>query len=178
MSCPEGDGGEGSKKVTLRTSDGEEFVVDEEVAARSQTLKLIIDDGVTGASIPLENVTSGVLPKVIEYCEKHAQVDAKHAAFLRPFCDGTELMDTVIDEELNSWDAKFVNVDQATLFEIMLAANYLEIKSLLDLTCKTVADKMRGKSIKEIRDIFHIQNDYTPEEEEEVQRENQWAFTD
>ena len=56
------------------------------------------------------------------------------------------------------------------------AANYLNIKGLLDLTCKTVAEMMKGKTPQEIRDIFHIKNDYTPEEEEEVRRENQWAF--
>jgi hypothetical protein len=28
----------------------------------------------------------------------------------------------------------------------------------------------------EIRKQFHIKNDFTPEEEEEVRRENQWAF--
>lgn len=56
------------------------------------------------------------------------------------------------------------------------AANYLDIKGLLDLTCKTVADMMRGKTVEEIRETFHIKNDYTPEEEAEVRRENQWAF--
>ena len=56
------------------------------------------------------------------------------------------------------------------------AANFLNIKGLLDLTCKTVADMMTGKSLPEIRKMFHIINDYTPEEEEQVRKENQWAF--
>jgi S-phase kinase-associated protein 1 len=56
------------------------------------------------------------------------------------------------------------------------AANYLHIQSLLDLTCKTVADQMKGKTIEEIRKKFNIVNDYTKEEEEEVRRENSWAF--
>ena len=33
-----------------------------------------------------------------------------------------------------------------------------------------------GKTPEEIRRIFNIKNDFTPEEEEEVRRENQWAF--
>lgn len=56
------------------------------------------------------------------------------------------------------------------------AANYLNIKSLLDLTCQTVADMIKGKTPEEIRKTFNIKNDFTPEEEEEVRRENQWAF--
>ncbi len=56
------------------------------------------------------------------------------------------------------------------------AANYLNIKNLLDLTCQTVADMIKGKTPEEIRKTFNIKNDFTPEEEEEVRRENQWAF--
>ncbi|RYR27316.1 hypothetical protein Ahy_B01g051370 [Arachis hypogaea] len=60
--------------------------------------------------------------------------------------------------------------------EAFEAANYLNIKSLLDLTCQTVADMIKGKTPEEIRKTFNIKNDFTPEEEEEVRRENQWAF--
>ena len=67
-------------------------------------------------------------------------------------------------------------MDQATLFEIILAANYLNMKGLLDLTCMTVANMMKGKTPEEIRKTFNIKNDFTPEEEEEVRKENQWAF--
>lgn len=56
------------------------------------------------------------------------------------------------------------------------AANYMNIKSLLDLTCMTVANMIKGKTPEEIRKTFNIRNDFTPEEEEEVRRENQWAF--
>jgi S-phase kinase-associated protein 1 len=52
----------------------------------------------------------------------------------------------------------------------------LNIKELLDLTCQTVADMIKNKTPEEIRRIFNIVNDFTPEEEEEVRRENQWAF--
>jgi len=45
------------------------------------------------------------------------------------------------------------------------AANYLDIKSLLDLTCKRVADMIKGKKPEEIRKEFNIVNDFTPEEE-------------
>ena len=66
-------------------------------------------------------------------------------------------------------------VDDETLFNLILAANYLDIKPLLDLTCKTVADEIKGKTPEEIRIRFNIKNDFTPEEEEEVKRENAWC---
>ncbi|KAF3646205.1 SKP1-like protein 14 [Capsicum annuum] len=56
------------------------------------------------------------------------------------------------------------------------ATNYLNIKSLLDLTCQTVTDMIKGKTPEEIRKTFNIKNNFTPEEEEEVGRETAWAF--
>ncbi|GMY28212.1 SKP1-like protein 1B [Fagus crenata] len=153
-----------SRKITLKSSDGETFEVEEVVALESQTIKHMIEDDCADNGIPLPNVTSKILSKVIEYCKKHVE--------------SPKAEDRVasVDEELKTWDAEFVKVDQATLFDLILAANYLNIKNLLDLTCQTVADMIKGKTPEEIRKTFNIKNDFTPEEEEEVRRENQWAF--
>uniref|UniRef100_A0A5B6YQS3 SKP1-like protein n=1 Tax=Davidia involucrata TaxID=16924 RepID=A0A5B6YQS3_DAVIN len=151
-----------SKKITLKSSDGESFEVDEAVALESQTIKHMVEDDCVDSVIPLPNVTSKILAKVIEYCKKHV--------------DTPKADDRSAEEDLKTWDADFVKVDQPTLFDLILAANYLNIESLLDLTCQTVADMIKGKTPEEIRKTFNIRNDFTPEEEEEVRRENQWAF--
>ncbi|KAK9678815.1 hypothetical protein RND81_11G234700 [Saponaria officinalis] len=156
------------KKITLKSSDGETFEVEETVALESQTIKHMIEDDCADSVIPLPNVTSKILAKVIEYCKKHVESSSTNKS-----SDQSAATD---DDELKSWDADFVKVDQATLFDLILAANYLNIKSLLDLTCQTVADMIKGKTPEEIRKTFNIKNDFTPEEEEEVRRENQWAF--
>lgn len=77
--------------------------------------------------------------------------------------------------DIGDWDQKFINVDQEMLFEIILAANYLDIKPLLDVGCKTVANMIKGKTPEEIRKLFNIQNDFTPEEEAQIKKENEWA---
>lgn len=78
-------------------------------------------------------------------------------------------------QETSTLDVGFSCVIVFFFFEFQ-AANYLNIKSLLDLTCQTVADMIKGKTPEEIRKTFNIKNDFTPEEEEEVRRENAWAF--
>lgn len=54
---------------------------------------------------------------------------------------------------VQEWYAKFVEVPQETLFELILAANYMDIKPLLDLTCATVASmiKVSGYQIQYMR---------------------------
>lgn len=61
------------------------------------------------------------------------------------------------------------------LFEILLAANYLDIRSLLDVGSKTVANMIKGKTAEEIRKTFNITNDFTKDEEQQIRRENEWA---
>jgi len=55
------------------------------------------------------------------------------------------------------------------------AANYLDIKGLLDVTCKTVANMIKGKTPEEIRKTFNIKNDFSQAEEEQVRKENEWC---
>ncbi|KAI3978311.1 hypothetical protein MKX01_013109 [Papaver californicum] len=149
-----------SKMVTLKASDGGNFDVEEAVALQSRTIKHMIEDDCADSGIPLPNVTSKIMAKVVEYLKVHVGDDHDEAKV----------------KKLKEWDAEFLKVDQATLFHLVLAANYLDIKNLLDLTCQTIADMIKDKSPEEVRTIFNIENDFTPEEEEEVRRKNQWAF--
>ncbi|MBA0638074.1 hypothetical protein Godav_029327 [Gossypium davidsonii] len=161
-----------SKKVTLSSSDGRTFEVEEAVAFQSQTIKHLYETGYTGDFIPVPNVTGDILSMVLRYCEKH--VDSDTAAGKESF----------YDNKLKRWDALFVKVDQSTLFDLILAADFMNINSLMDLTCKTVANMMKGKTTEEIRGTFNIKNDYTPEAEEMLRKECRyhqrvdWATTE
>ncbi|OZJ03868.1 E3 ubiquitin ligase complex SCF subunit sconC [Bifiguratus adelaidae] len=155
-------------KVTLTSSDHEPFIVDKDVAERSVLIKNMLEDvGETDAPIPLPNVNSKVLQKVIKWCEHHRNDP--------PATAEDTLDDRKKNTEIEEWDAKFMEVDQETLFEIILAANYLDIKPLLDVGCKTVANMIKGKTPEEIRKTFNIVNDFTPEEEAQIKKENEWA---
>ena len=132
-----------------------------------------------GDNVPLPNVSSKILSKIIAYCKFHSEYeDAKRAAEAAApsSASAAAAAPALTEDDKKDYDAEFVKVDQSTLFELILAANYLNIKPLLDLTCLTVANMIKGKTPEEIRKTFNIPNDFTPEEEEEVRRENQWAF--
>ncbi|KAK1751851.1 Skp1 family, dimerization domain-containing protein [Echria macrotheca] len=160
-----------SQIVVLMSNENTPVEVDRAVAEKSILIKNLIEDlgveSVTGTPIPIPNVNDAVLRKVMEWCEKH-RGDSQQSAEEE---NDSRKKTTEIDE----WDQKFMQLDQEMLFEIILAANYLDIKALLDVGCKTVANMIKGKSPEEIRKTFNITNDFTPEEEEQIRRENEWA---
>ncbi|KAK6786296.1 hypothetical protein RDI58_014821 [Solanum bulbocastanum] len=92
--------------IILRSFDGEIFEVDEAVTLELQTIKHMIEDDYDNTIIPLPNVTSKISAKVIEYCKQHLEVPKVE--------DKTAKMD------LKTFDAKFVKVDQSTLFNLLL----------------------------------------------------------
>ncbi|KAI0155925.1 Arf GTPase arl1 [Pestalotiopsis sp. IQ-011] len=157
-------------KVKLQSNDNATIEVDRSVAERSLLIKNMLEDlgdNVVSQIIPIPNVTEPVLRKVIEWCEHHRQDP--------PPTNDEDTDNRKKTTEIDEWDQKFMQVDQEMLFEIILASNYLDIKPLLDVGCKTVANMIKGKSPEEIRKTFNITNDFTPEEEEQIRRENEWA---
>ncbi|XP_010539834.1 PREDICTED: SKP1-like protein 1A [Tarenaya hassleriana] len=147
------------KKIILKSSDGVVFEIDKAVAMESQTITHLIEDDCAGDAIPIPEVTSKILWMVIEYSMKH--VAAAAAA----------------DGALKAWDAEFVKVDNATLVDLILAANYLNIEGLLDLTCQRVADMIgNSRNPEEIREKLNIENDFTAEELKDLNARINWAF--
>ena len=78
-------------------------------------------------------------------------------------------------DDISLWDQDFLKVEQTVLFDLMNAANYLDLKNLLDVTCKTVANMIKSKTVDEVRATFNIENDFDPNEEEAIRRENEWC---
>ncbi|CAA7021571.1 unnamed protein product [Microthlaspi erraticum] len=155
------------RMIVLKSSDGELFEIEKAVALQLQRIAHMVEDEGADNVIPLENVTSQVLTKVIEYCKNHVHVDSS-----------------------SEWDAKFMDVDlsmmfelvkaadESMMFELVMAAHYLNIKPLVDLTCQAIAYHVVAacETVDEIRAKFGIVNDFTPEEEEELRKESKWAF--
>lgn len=159
--------GSSSELVKIITSDEVELEISRAAANMSVTLKAMVDDlgelAIT-EGINLPNVTGKTAKRVFEFCD---------------YCVANPVPEQSKDEkrsdDLAPWVVQFLQVDQVTLFELILASNYLDIKPLLDATCKQVANMIKGKTPEEIRKTFNIKNDFTPEEEAQVRKENEWC---
>ncbi|EOA25823.1 hypothetical protein CARUB_v10019192mg [Capsella rubella] len=140
-----------SDKIVLTSSDGESFEVEESVARKLKIVGTMIENDCPEKSITLQNVTGKILALIIEYCKRH--VDDDHVAFEEA------------KKKLKDWDEEFMkSPDLETFVKLMQASNYLN--GLLGLTCQSVEDSIKDKSVEEIRESFGLEN----EEEEAIPR--------
>ena len=58
-------------QVKLKSSQGEVFEVEEDVACMSQLVKNMVEDSGADEEIPLPNVKTAILGKVLDYCKFH-----------------------------------------------------------------------------------------------------------
>ena len=68
--------------------------------------------------------------------------------------------------KLEGWDEEFMSTinyineqGQSILFDIIIAANYLHIQGLIDITTVEVARKLENKTQEQIRVLFKLEND-------------------
>eukprot|EP00291_Cryptomonas_curvata_P003587 CAMPEP_0172188488 /NCGR_PEP_ID=MMETSP1050-20130122/21958_1 /TAXON_ID=233186 /ORGANISM="Cryptomonas curvata, Strain CCAP979/52" /LENGTH=164 /DNA_ID=CAMNT_0012863001 /DNA_START=13 /DNA_END=507 /DNA_ORIENTATION=+ len=150
--------------ITLETYDKHHVKVAKSIATRSAIINMMIDDaGDVTEVVPLadKSCTLSIIQRVVEYLKKHAEFEATHAD----------------DETILAFDKSFQEQSDEIIFQTILAANFLDIKNLLELMCKKVADEIKKcKTPDDIRDRFNIRQDYTPEEVEEVKRAHPWIY--
>ena len=147
-------------QIKLQAGDnGEVFPVDIEVAKMSATIKTMMEDlGIEDSQedvVALPNVDGPVLKMVIEWATHHKDDP-------QPAEDNESKSRFHLD--IPEWDKKFLKVPQAVLYDLIVAADCLDIKGLLDVTCKTVATWIKGKSPEEIRKILNVKKDLDAEQ--------------
>ncbi|CCW68372.1 unnamed protein product [Phytomonas sp. Hart1] len=172
------DGIDFSKYCVLQSNNHPpvEFRVTRESAKMSGLLKDMLDDQEGGdAIIPIPNVSGRTLRLVLDYMDYHCNNRA--GPIEKP-------LKTKIDDIICEWDYNYLykkllkdgdEHQHEALIDVIMAANFLNVKDLLDLTCAFVANMIRGKSAEQIRELFNIENDFTPEEEAKIREENRWC---
>eukprot|EP01012_Entosiphon_sulcatum_P033554 TRINITY_DN42481_c0_g1_i1.p2 TRINITY_DN42481_c0_g1~~TRINITY_DN42481_c0_g1_i1.p2 ORF type:complete len:199 (-),score=59.02 TRINITY_DN42481_c0_g1_i1:167-736(-) len=164
--------------IVLQSNDTKpvEYAVSREAAKMSGLIKDMLEDQEEEQTvIPVPNVNGRTLKYVIQYIEHHHN---NHAEPIEKPLKGK------VEDVITEWDKKFLYTDlvkdndekqHELLIDVIMAANFLNIKDLLDLTCACVASMIKGKTPEQIRALFNIENDFTPEEEEKIREENRWC---
>ncbi|KAH7708523.1 S-phase kinase-associated protein 1 [Aphelenchoides avenae] len=163
-----------ARKVTCVTSDNEKIEVDVDVLRLSHTFDTMYRDlgleesGEFPGDYPVKEINARIFRKVVEWCTEHKG---------QP--------DPVIDQDLNTRERKwftlseyekaFLNVPVNELEELVMAANYLDIKSLYHYGCQSIAARIKAMNPDEIRALFGIEDDFTEEEKAELRKQNPWC---
>ena len=154
-----------------------EYKLSRGAAKMSGLLKDMLEDQSEGEQtvIPIPNVNGRTLKYVIEYVEYHKESPAD--AIDKP-------LKGKIEDVVCEWDKAYLFKDLVKdhdekqhdlLIDVVMAANFLNIKDLLDLTCACIASMIKGKTPEQIRSLFNIENDFTAEEEAKIREENRWC---
>jgi hypothetical protein len=149
-------------KLKLRTSDEKLITEDKNLLLKwSVHLKGMMEEGGDAdEEIPLPDITEVTMLKVIAFL-KHLNAGNPAPEIEKP------LRSNDLKDVTTEWYANYIDLDDDTVQDIILAANYLDIKELLALSCAKMGSVIRGLTIPEFRKRFNIVNDFTPEEEAE-----------
>ena len=159
------------KEYYLVSSEGDKFKVKKKIAEFSNLAKVMLSqnkDDEDLFEIPLPNVSSDVMVKVIEFSNYHV-TNGPMKQIQKP------LQSTNMEKIVDEWDAQFVNNLNGNIFsKLIKAAYYLEIKSLLVLLLAKVASMIKGMTPEEIRQTFKVKRDFTQQEYIQVKNEGLW----
>ena len=151
-----------SLNLVLASADNQKIQIDFKSAERSHLLRGLLADYEDNKEIPLPDVKYNILKKVVEYLTYYK--DKEPAQIPKP------LPSANLNEFTNEWDVNFINsIELDGVFDLINAANYMDINSLLDLACAKIASLMKGKSAQEIRAMFNIECDLSEEELKEYE---------
>ena len=149
--------------LVLVSSDNQKIEIDTESAKKSNLLKgLIVDFNSQQEPIQIPDIKSDILNKVVEYLTYYKDKIPKDIPKPMPSANLNEIID--------DWDVKFINsMEIDNVFDLINAANYMDIPTLIDLACAKVASLLKGKTAQEIRTMFNIECDLTEEELKEYE---------
>merc|ERR1711964_954466 len=98
--------------------------------------------------IEIKKVSGPILNLIVDYLKHHdGKVPAEISKPIR-----SVKMEKICEDP---WDAEYINKQtKKVIFQIILGANYMDIKSLLHLGCAKIAALIKGKSPEKIKKIL------------------------
>lgn len=149
-------------KITLISNDNESFEVNRKAALLSQLIKTSLDSDVEAKEVPVPGVKGHILKLIVEYMEhyKDGESDApekplksnNHEEFYTDKFD-TEFFGKYTTNE----DDKERKTKNRDLYDLILAANYMDMNKMLHKGCAAVAAKIKGQPLEKIKNILSVE---------------------
>lgn len=153
--------------IKVQSKELKEFTLTKIQAELSLMLKSMIQDYPGEIVVPLSEMDEKTTSKVIEYLVHY---DGQQPPEIEK-----PLKSAIMTEVTDSWSAQYIEaLSLEELVDITVAANFMEIQPLLDLTCAKLASMCKDKSEEEIFKTFGVTDTYTEEEKQKIREENKW----
>jgi len=139
-----------SKPLKLTSKDKKEFTVERKQAFISNLVKTSLENDDKAEEVPIPGVTGDILALVVQYMKEHKGVEP-------PIIEKPLRSKIMKDVCPHKPDADFIDKigdNRQMLYDLILAANYMDIKSLLHLGCAKVASLIKGQPLEKIKEIL------------------------
>jgi S-phase kinase-associated protein 1 len=144
--------------IRLESKDKKGFRVERKHAFISTLVKTSVENDDKSDEIPIPGVTANILELVVNYMNEHKGVEP-------PIIEKPLKSKVMKDNCPHKWDAEYIDKigdeNRQTLYNLILAANYMDIKSLLYLGCAKVASLIKGQPLEKIKEILDPEGKYT-----------------
>ncbi len=149
-----------NSQIILKSSEDKQFKISEKAAKRAKVFNDLLEDYGKNENIPLE-INSETLESVIKYLEHYENQEPKNIEKPLKSGDLTKVLDT--------WDYEFISkFSLEKSVDLVNAANYINLDSLLQLSLCRIASEMVDQPIEEVQKKFGIESDMTEEEKKEI----------
>ena len=151
----------------ISTKDKKEFLLSKKAATISELLNGMKD--IPTYDIPLnDDINSQTIEKIINYLVHFDGNPPKEISKPLYITD----MKKITDE----YSADFVDkLKIEEIVDLISAAHYLKINSLLNLCCAKIVSLCKGKNEEEIFKVFGVPKDhFKPEDKEKIKENNKW----
>ena len=174
----EASGGSGSSSPTAATSTGAGGL-----KASTSSSFSAANNGV----LELPMISADPLRYVLNYLENYHSNGCKVSTIPQPVNPAKQPLQNI----LTGWEFNFIygpggilkgpnkegpsEVERMMLSEVMIAADFIGVPSLIDLCGAVWATMLQGHTPAQIRDLWGMENDLLPEESKKFREENAWA---
>ncbi len=155
--------------IQIVTKNGDKHCVPLNIALQIGIIRNLMDDSDSESDddsvereIPIPTIPTLLFEKILEYLVLHQNNPAPK--IVKPII-GDNLNAVVNDSDQGFINNLPLNGD-ANVFDILEAANFLEIPPLVDLCLAKIAIAVRGKTLEKVREDFGIEDSAEPTQEE------------
>lgn len=138
--------------VTLLSADDDSFEIDIDAISCSTVIKNLIEDlnpsHSEGFEVPLPIINTPTLKLINEWCTYHYLKETKE---YRNCPEEKKRFSYHFAVSLDGWDLEFLNENWESVYELLSAADYINIYSLKRLCIAYLVKCLNGKDHKEIK---------------------------